>query len=166
MWGKSRMGKTSQEVVEIIVAKLRNDVSDPLTGRASKNKEWIYDDLTSSRMDSSKYPRMQVYPGPVTPDLRGVGTQRTIDADRIVIDIFAKKTDKISIGSYSPARAEQMLGVLGQQVQDVIKDNHDHWVSEGILSIKVESVNSNYPRPGTGEDLLYYRITLRARVQN
>ena len=154
-----------QSVIETIATRLRSQLTDPISGRGTKTKKWIYDDLT--RVDLSSYPRMTITPGPESAERRGVGDHGTKDTYRIVIEVITTKEMKITGGAYDGLRSEQVIHKLAEDVLNVIRTSHDStWVPAGILSIIPETNNTTYPKPGTGEEFVIKRLTLRAKVSN
>lgn len=157
------MGISMQEAIEVFRDLLRDQLTDPLTGRASKNKAWIYDDV--AKVDLSQYPRIMITPGAENDELAGVGSFDTWDTFRINIEIIVRKSDKIAIDSYDPATPEQLVDVLGKQTKLLIKNNHPLFITHNMTA-RYEMVNTTYPLPNDANPRITKRITIKVNTRN
>jgi len=119
---------TEQELVEYVITLLESNLTDP----AGRTKKWIYDDIP--REDISGYPRIAVLPVSTNLDSLGIGTLDRLSEMSFTIDIYTRKRDKFTINS-ELKRAEQIIDYLGNEVINIIKNNYNSFVEEGIYYI-------------------------------
>ena len=153
------MAISEQNTVELIIAQLETNITDPLTSRRSIPKKWIYDD--APRPDSSSYPRISVEPTPSVYSEFALGDLGQFESQTIVITIYAKRKTKMTVGSVAATRGEQVVDELALQIREYIKNAHPTWVSNGYLSIRPATKN----RSDVGEFVLA-TMTIIAQVKN
>lgn len=156
---------TEQEVVELIIAQLEANITDPLSGRLAKGKKWIYDD--PPRMDLSSYPRISVTPVQSSYAEFALGDQeQQLEDMTILLEIVTRKSDKINVkGDSTPERAEQIVDFLAKEVRQFMKSNYATWNTNNILSLRPETNNRSVV-PGDKGELVVQRMTYLARVVN
>lgn len=129
-----KIGKTEQEVVELIISLLRDNITDPATERASKGKTFIYDDIP--RADITSTPRIGVYPVTSNYSSVGIGYSEQLEEGTIAVQIVTQKTDK-----FNSLRAEQLVDNLSKQIRDLIRGNHTYFVSNDVQHLVPETQN-------------------------
>ena len=128
------MGKSEQEVAEILITLINSNITDPATDRASKGKKWIYDDIP--REDITGYPRISIVPISSTYESVGLGYSEQLEDGSIQIMVMTNKTDK-----FGGRRAEQLVDYLAIQIRNLIRTNHTHFVSNDIQHLIPETNN-------------------------
>ena len=133
------MAISEQSTVELLVTQLEDNITDPLSSRNGSGKKWIYDD--QPRDDVTGYPRISIEPTPSIYDEFALGDLSQLESQSIVITVYAKKQTKMTVGSISDARGEQIVDELALQIREYIKSAHSTWVSNGYLSIRPQTKN-------------------------
>ena len=154
-----KMAISEQSTVELIMARLETNITDPLSSRITDGKKWIYDD--APRDDASGYPRISIEPVPSNYSEFALGDLSQLEDQTIVISIYSRKTTKMTVGSIVDARAEQIVDELALQIREYIKGAHSVWVANGYLSIRPATKN----RSVVG-DRVIATMTVIAKVKN
>lgn len=150
------MGKTEQEVIELIVSLLESNITDPL----NRNKKWIYDDRP--RLDLTAYPRISVTSGQSLYELQGLGNTAQNEEFLIIIEVYVNKNSKIDVNSdLTDEYAEQIVDYLSKQVKDTIKDNRDYFITNDVCYVLPESSTRDVV-----DNLIYQNIVFRAASVN
>jgi len=153
------MGKTEQEVVELLISEFEANITDPL----NRSNKWIYDD--SPRLDLAGFPRIAVVPNTSLYEQLSIGNTEQLEDFTIVVEVYAQKESKVTVGSTTDARGEQQADYLTKEVKNYIKNNHATWITNDLLHIIPETYTRSVV-PGRLGNIVIDRITLRVLTVN
>ena len=157
------MTSTEQETIELFVSLFEANITDPLTGRAAKGTKWIYDD--QARLDLNSYPRISVLMADSRYEQYAVGDTDQLETQTIVVEVTTRKNDKITVGSITDARGEQIVDYLAKECKETIKNNHSEFITNGILAA-IPETSSRSVMPGKLGEVVLQRLTFLVSVIN
>jgi len=130
------MGLNISSVAEIIKDFLQTNLVDPATGRFA---DWVYADGARLDLDKSAYPKILIkkIEQPSLKEQLAIGNVSTENRDELIIQIKDLFGDKYTyLGE--ERTASQLVSEIARQSADLIQENHDFFVAQGLLDVTMK----------------------------